>query len=85
MSTSRGVTTGILFEDRRPNANADPYHVTTLLTRTICEALTPIRAPRRRIGPLTSSNVERPCFRYHSRYTLNQLVPRRAKACQGVP
>ena len=27
------------IEDRRPNANADPYHVTTLLTRTICEAL----------------------------------------------
>ena len=27
------------IEDRRPNANADPYVVTTLLTRTICEAL----------------------------------------------
>ena len=27
------------IEDRRPNANADPYHCTTLLTRTICEAL----------------------------------------------
>ena len=27
------------IEDRRPNANADPYEVTTLLTRTICEAL----------------------------------------------
>ncbi len=27
------------IEDRRPNANADPYYVTTLLTRTICEAL----------------------------------------------
>ena len=27
------------IEDRRPNANADPYHVTALMTRTICEAL----------------------------------------------
>ena len=47
------------------------------------EAHTPIRAPRRRIGPLTSGNVERLCFRYHSRYTLNQPVP--ARASQGVP
>ena len=45
----------------------------------------PIRAPRRRIGPLTCGNVERPCFRYHSRYTLNQPVPRRAKACHDAP
>ncbi len=27
------------IEDRRPNANADPYVVTTLMTSTICEAL----------------------------------------------
>ncbi len=27
------------IEDRRPNANADPYRVTALITRTICEAL----------------------------------------------
>ncbi len=27
------------IEDRRPNANADPYVVTTLITRTVCEAL----------------------------------------------
>ena len=27
------------IEDRRPNANADPYEVTTLMTRTVCEAL----------------------------------------------
>ena len=27
------------IEDRRPNANADPYVVATLVTRTICEAL----------------------------------------------
>jgi glutamine synthetase len=27
------------IEDRRPNANADPYVVTALLTQTICSAL----------------------------------------------
>jgi glutamine synthetase len=27
------------IEDRRPNANADPYHVTTLITNTCCGAL----------------------------------------------
>ena len=27
------------IEDRRPNANADPYVVATLMTNTICEAL----------------------------------------------
>ena len=27
------------IEDRRPNANADPYAVTAVMTRTICEAL----------------------------------------------
>ena len=27
------------IEDRRPNANADPYVVTSLITRTVCEAL----------------------------------------------
>lgn len=27
------------IEDRRPNANADPYVVATLVTRTVCEAL----------------------------------------------
>ncbi len=30
---------GGYIEDRRPNANADPYVVTALLTNTICEAL----------------------------------------------
>ncbi len=30
---------GGYIEDRRPNANADPYVLTTLLTNTICEAL----------------------------------------------
>ena len=27
------------IEDRRPNANADPYNLTRLLTNTVCEAL----------------------------------------------
>ena len=27
------------IEDRRPNANADPYVLTTLMTNTVCEAL----------------------------------------------
>ena len=27
------------IEDRRPNANADPYVITTLMTNTVCEAL----------------------------------------------
>ncbi len=30
---------GGYIEDRRPNANADPYVLSTLLTNTICEAL----------------------------------------------
>ena len=27
------------IEDRRPNANADPYVVAALMTNTVCEAL----------------------------------------------
>ena len=27
------------IEDRRPNANADPYVITALMTNTVCEAL----------------------------------------------
>ena len=36
------------IEDRRPNANADPYVLTTLITNTVCSALVGVirRAPR---------------------------------------
>ena len=27
------------IEDRRPNANADPYVITALMTETVCSAL----------------------------------------------
>jgi glutamine synthetase len=33
-------------EDRRPNANADPYVVTRLLTETVCGAAAKTRAAR---------------------------------------
>jgi len=39
------------LEDRRPNANIDPYRVTRVIVNTVCSAASPTKAPAKKATP----------------------------------
>jgi glutamine synthetase len=69
------------LEDRRPNANVDPYVVTALMVETICGAATATRAPAKRAVAKKAPAKKAPATRVAAKRTpTKRAVAKKAPA-----